>query len=350
MTDLAGLDLDGFATWLERTHPELVQGPLTARLLTGGRSNLTYRLDGGLFPLVVRRPPLGHVLSTAHDMAREYRVMSALAESAVPVPETIDIVDDTEAAFVTGTPFLVMKLVEGRVLYSRRDNAPFTRAGVHRVGIELVEALAALHSLDPESVGLDTFGRPDGYLDRQLATWRRQLDASRTRELSPLDRLQDQLATRSPSSGSIPSAIVHGDYRLDNALVTGEGDAPRIAAILDWEMSTLGDPLVDLGMLGLYWNISDLEGAAAVMPSAVDVAAGSPPFDELVEVYASEARIELPNLGWYRAFAAYKLAVIAEGIHARWRAGKTVGAGFELVGTLVEPLADEGIARLSSGR
>jgi aminoglycoside phosphotransferase (APT) family kinase protein len=137
---------------------------------------------------------------------------------------------------------------------------------------------------------------------------------------------------------------VHGDYRLDNALVVGSGDDPRISAILDWEMATLGDPLVDLGIFGLYWDIATLPGPfATVVPSAVDPAAGYPGFDELVEVYAGRAGIDVPDLRWHRAFAAYKLAVILEGIHYRFRAGETVGEGFERIGELVEPLARHGL-------
>lgn len=346
MTDSPGLDVEGLTAWLTRTHPELSDGPLSAQLVTGGRSNLTYRIDGARRPLVLRRPPLGHVLSSAHDMAREHRVISALRGTAVPVPPTIDLVDDSATRQVTGTPFFLMDLVAGRVLSDPAQNADFTSGQLRELGLSLAGILADLHTVPPASVGLDTFGRADGYLDRQLGTWRRQLDASRTREVPRLDELQAGLGERMPAAGR--SAIVHGDYRLDNALVEGgraSSAAPRVTAILDWEMATLGDPLVDLGMLGLYWSIADLPGGRGVAPSAVDLDAGYPAFDELVDVYAAHTGIATPDLGWYRAFAAYKLAVILEGIHCRYQAGETVGDGFDRIGELVEPLADEGLAR-----
>jgi len=336
-----GLDIAGFRAWLESAHPELAGGELEASVIVGGKSNLTYAVDGAAVPLIVRRPPLGHVLASAHDMRREHRVIAALAGSGIPVPVAIDLVDDTETATVTGTPFFVMERAPGRTITRRAQNAEFTRAGIQAMSTALAEHLADLHAVDPAQVGLADFGRPDGYIDRQLKTWQRQLDASRSRETPTLDRLQQRLHDQVPASG--PAAIVHGDYRLDNALVVGTGDAPRISAILDWEMATLGDPLVDLGILGLYWNVADLPGAGRIVPSAVDVDAGYPTFDALVEAYARRSGRSIPNLHWYRAFAAYKLAVILEGIHLRHSAGETVGAGFDRIGELVEPLASAGM-------
>ncbi|KQX08106.1 MULTISPECIES: phosphotransferase family protein [unclassified Leifsonia] len=342
-----GLDVGGLEVWLREAHPQLAAGPLSARLITGGKSNLTYRIDGARIPLVVRRPPLGHVLATAHDMAREHRVITALGASAVPVPPTVAIVDDTADGRVTGTPFFVMEFVDGAVLARPAQNAAFTRGGLHSIGIQLAEVLAELHSVDPASVGLDDFGRGDGYLERQLRTWRRQLDASRSRETPALDQLQDALSERMPENPR--SGLVHGDYRLDNAIVAGSGDDPSIAAILDWEMSTLGDPLVDLGVFGMYWNIDELTGGR-LFDSAVDLTAGYPGFDELVDAYAARIGRAVPDLGWYRGFAAYKLAVIAEGIHYRYQQHETVGDGFAHIGAMVAPLATDGLARLALRR
>ncbi|MCK9793787.1 phosphotransferase family protein [Isoptericola sp. 4D.3] len=347
MTDVPGLDCAGLSRWLAAAHPDLLErdGALSARVIAGGRSNLTYRVDGARLPLVVRRPPLGHVLSSAHDMAREHRVISALAGSPVPVPRTVDLVDDSTAAEVTGTVFFVMEHVDGAVLARPEQNADWTPAGLRGLGLELAETLADLHAVDPAAAGLADFGRPAGYLARQLATWRRQYDASRSREMPALDALQDALATRLPADHG-RSAVVHGDYRLDNVIVAGPADAPRVAAVLDWEMATLGDPLVDLGMLGLYWDINAVtDGHGAT--SAVVAGAGYPEFDELADAYAARSGAVLPDLGWYRAFAAYKLAVILEGIHYRFRAGETVGEGFDVIGDLVEPLAADGLARTS---
>ncbi|GAA1854846.1 phosphotransferase family protein [Myceligenerans crystallogenes] len=378
-----GLDVAGFGRWLGRAHPELLDGTtadaaapgagLTASLITGGRSNLTYRVDGARVPLVVRRPPLGHVLATAHDMRREHRVISALA-GRVPVPGTVDVVDDTpgddgSGGDVTGTVFLVMEHVPGEVLARPAQNSRYTPAGLHRLGLDLAEVLADLHAVDPAAVGLADFGRPAGYLDRQMATWRRQYDASRSREVPALDRLQDVLAGSVPAADGGRVGIVHGDYRLDNVIVAGDGEGagdagagiapvdagtapgatgstggPRVAAVLDWEMATLGDPLVDLGMLGMYWRIREL-APQGVVAGAIVPGAGYPEFAEVVDAYASRAGIGVPGLGWYEAFACYKLAVILEGVHYRHRAGQTVGDGFDGIGDLVTPLAREGLAR-----
>lgn len=342
MPDPPGLDVARLEAWLRREHPDLLgEGTLSARVIAGGRSNLTYRVDGGVRPLVVRRPPLGHVQTTAHDMAREHRVLSALAGSRVPVPRTVALVDDPSAG--TGTVFSVMDLVDGIVLADPAQNAAFTPEQLRAVSLELATLLAELHAIDPSQVALADLGRADGFLDRQLRRWRTQLDGSRSRPAQSLDHLQERLAERVPTTQR--SSIVHGDYRLDNALVGGPG--PHVTAILDWEMATLGDSAVDLGMLGLYWTIRRLSDA---VPSAVDPAAGYPEFEELVDAYSARLGTSVPELGWYRAFAAYKLAVILEGIHVRFLAGETVGDGFEQIGALVAPLADEGLARLAGAR
>lgn len=339
MPEVPGLDVAALTAWLAQTHPALAAGELSAEVIAGGRSNLTYAIEGAVIPLILRRPPLGHVLSSAHDMGREHRVISALGSSPIPVPAAIDLVDDTEDQRITGTRFFVMERAPGEVLSSPSQNAAYSADALHGLSVELVRHLADLHAVDPASVGLADFGRPDGYLDRQLSTWRRQLDASRSRETPELDRLQSDLAHGAPETTR--TGIVHGDYRLDNALVAGPASRPHISAILDWEMATLGDPLVDLGIFALYWDIADLPGGA--VPSAVDPAAGYPSFDELVDVYAAQAGIATPDLRWYRAFAAYKLAVILEGIHYRYQAGDTVGEGFDRMGALVEPLARKGL-------
>ncbi|MGV9194006.1 phosphotransferase family protein [Microbacterium sp. MC2] len=336
---LPGLDTAALTAWLAEAHPELADRPLSATVITGGRSNLTYAVAGARIPLILRRPPLGHVLSSAHDMRREHRVIAALGPTAVPVPVAVDIVDDTGGA-ITGTPFFLMERAPGRVLSRRTQNADYLPAGLRALSFDLITTLADLHAVDPASVGLADFGRPAGYLARQLSTWRRQLDASRSRATPLLDRLQDRLGDGMPETRR--SGIVHGDYRVDNALV--DGPEPHLTAILDWEMATLGDPLVDLGMFALYWEIGQVAADfAGVVPSPVDPAAGYPDFDELADAYAGHAGVALPDLSWYRAFAAYKLAVILEGIHFRYQAGDTVGDGFDTMGALVEPLARQGL-------
>ncbi|SDL83889.1 Predicted kinase, aminoglycoside phosphotransferase (APT) family [Glycomyces sambucus] len=339
-SDVPGLDVAGLARWLAREHPGLAgAGPLRAALIDGGRSNLTYRVEGSAAPLVLRRPPLGHALPTAHDMRREHRVISAL-RGTIPVPATVDVVDDTGAREVTGTVFFVMEHVDGQVLDHPAKNAGWAPEGLHRLGIEVAEVLADLHAAEPGPLGLGGFGRPDGYLDRQMRTWRRQLDASRSREVPDLDALGARLAAGVPVSAR--AGIVHGDYRLDNMLVAGPADAPRIAAVLDWEMATLGDPLVDLGMLGMYWHIREMAGDAGAA-GAIVPGAGYPAFAEAVDAYAARAGTAVPDLRWYRSFACYKLAVILEGVHFRFSRGQTVGEGFDAIGALVAPLAKEGL-------
>ena len=341
-----GLDVARFEAWLRRTCPELAgPGPLSAALLTGGRSNVTYRVDGGRLPMVLRRPPLGHVQATAHDMAREHRVISALEHSPVPVPRALALHDDSDGTAGVGSPFFLMTRMPGQALAVREQNAGYPPAGLHAISLELARLLAELHRLDPVGVGLDDFGRADGYLARQIRRWGLQYDGSRSRELPRLDRLQDRLRTRIPEQSR--AGLVHGDFRLDNALVHTPVPAamPRISAILDWELSSLGDTGVDVGLLWLSWELSAVIPRGAV--SAVDPAAGYPPFGELLEAYCDVLGQSVPQLAWYRAFATYKLAVIIEGVYFRHRSGDTVGTGFDGIGELAEPLAADGLAHLA---
>ena len=343
-----GLSTSALEAWLRAEHPKLVgESGLDATLITGGRSNLTYRVLGGPAPLVLRRPPLGHVLASAHDMAREFRVISALGGSRVPVPEALLYRDDTDGTAGVGMPFYLMGFVDGQVLSSPAANAPFSPAQLRTLSLDLVATLTELHSLDPATVGLQDFGRASGYLERQVRRWGEQYDKSRNRELPELDALQAALRDRVPST--VSSSLVHGDFRLDNAMVRVDADGqPRVAAILDWEMATIGDSFTDLGLLGLYWDISSIsEQAAAVAASAVDRAAGYPTFAELLDAYAAARGTPVPELSWYLAFAAYKLAIILEGIHLRFQAGETIGPGFDTIGGLVTPLAQVGLHSLT---
>lgn len=348
-TTQPGIETARFGEWLAQTHPDLsTGGTLSATRLAGGLSNLTYRIDGGTRPLVVRRPPLGHVLSTAHDMQREFTIISALADSAVPVPRVIAYLDDSaDSEAGLGTPFYLMDFVAGPILASRRDNAGHSPAELRAISLELARVLGELHRIDPASVGLAEFGRPTGFLARHLRRWATQYEASRSRELPELDALHDRLGPAMPETTR--DSLLHGDFRLDNAIVSpGAADGARIAAVLDWEMSTIGDSLLDLGTFSMYWDLRQITGGSDVGGSAVDPAAGYPSFDELLDAYSSVVGVSVPSLGWYRAFAAYKLAVILEGIHLRFSQGKTVGPGFEQVGALVVPLADWGLAQLSA--
>ena len=316
----------------------------TVELIAGGKSNLTYRVDSRAGSAVLRRPPLGHVLPTAHDMVREHTVMSALAGTDVPVPRMLHLCTDTE---VLGQPFYVMERVEGHVC--RTDLPPgYADEPAQRraVGEGLVDVLAALHDVDPEAVGLGEFGRPAGYLERQVRRWVKQWDATRIEGHDALDALAAELAADVPATQR--HTVVHGDYRLDNTLLDPSTPG-RVAAVLDWEMSTLGDPLADVGILLGYWSQADDTGArtdALVVPAAT-VLEGFPTRAEVAERYAARTGLDLTPLPWYAAFAAFKLAVVCAGIVARVRGGAMVGDGFEGIEERIGPLVEIGRTTLA---
>jgi len=335
----AGLDLDALAAYLVRHRPDLAPGAFSGELIAGGRSNLTYTVHSGEIEYVLRRPPLGHVLATAHDMGREFRVISALAPTPVPVPDALLLCTDPE---VLGAPFYLMSLVPGVVYRSRSQTDGLTDAARADLAYAMIDTLADLHAVDPDAVGLGDFGRPDGYLARQVRRWSQQLDNSRSRDLPGIDELRDRLATSVPSGG--PARIVHGDYRLDNLLADPE--TRRVAAVLDWEMATLGDPLADLGLLLTYWDVMGERGDNPVA-DGLGPKAGFPDGAALIERYAARSGTRIPNLAWYIALGCYKLAVICEGIHYRYTLGLTVGEGFDRMGTMVAPLVAGGLSTLS---
>jgi aminoglycoside phosphotransferase (APT) family kinase protein len=336
-----GLDLDRLRGLLDQERPGLVHGPLTGRLIEGGRSNLTYTVSDGTSKWVVRRPPLGHVLATAHDMKREHRVISALHPTDVPVPRPVLLCEAEKAAAVTGSPFYVMEFVEGTPYRTADQLAPLGPERTRGAVLSLVDTLVELHAVDPAGVGLADFGRPEGFLDRQLRRWGKQLDASRNRDLAGIDELHATLGRRLPQSPA--PAVVHGDYRLDNVLI-GEDD--RIKAILDWEMSTLGDPLTDLGLLVMY---SLPLGMPDSPVSTTAEAPGHPAPAELIERYAARSGRDVSSVSWYTAFAWFKLAVILEGIHYRYTLGQTVGRGFDRIGDLVPVFIEHGLTTLQEG-
>jgi aminoglycoside phosphotransferase (APT) family kinase protein len=337
MAALPGLDLPRFFAWFQAACPGLAQGPLSARLLAGGRSNLTYAVTDGARSWVVRRPPLGHVLATAHDMAREARVIRALAGTAVPVPRVHALCED---AGVLGAPFYVMELVDGVPYRSAAELAALGSLRTRAVAERMIDTLADLHALDPHALGLADFGRPQGFLARQVRRWKQQLDASRSRDIPGIDALHAALAADPPDGAA--ATLVHGDYRLDNLLVDADD---RVAAVVDWEMATLADPLTDLGLLLVYQRMGEMGGVA--MASA---APGYPSEDALLQRYAARSGRDLGELGFHVALASFKLAVIAEGIHYRHQHGQTVGAGFEHFGRVVSPLVASGLSALQERR
>jgi len=322
-------DAAAVSAFLDQARPGLRSGPLQFDLIAGGKSNLTYAVTDGTNQWVLRRPPLGHVLATAHDMSREFRVIAALGSTEVPVPAALVFCSDES---VIGSPWYLMSRAAGIAYTSAARlkplGAPFAAAAAKNV----VESLVHLHAVDIDAVGLRDFGHPDGYLDRQLTRWRKQLDASRSRDIDGIDDLHARLTSEVPVSQA--PTILHGDYRLGNVLLN---DAAEVTAILDWEMSTIGDPLADLGLLVMYTTVDTLvDGGAQVTDS------GFLSTNDLVSIYAQESGRDVWQLPWYVAFSYYKLAVIIEGIYYRHNQGKTVGEGFDSIGSYVAPLVAAG--------
>jgi aminoglycoside phosphotransferase (APT) family kinase protein len=336
--DPPGLDLARLRAHLDAAAPGLARGPLSAQVIAGGKSNLSYTLTDGEHRWVLRRPPLGHVLATAHDMAREHRVMTALAPTPVPVPAMVLHCADPD---VLGAPFYIMEFVDGAIYRKPADTSELDAERCDALAGALIDTLAELHELDPAEIGLADFGRPAGFLERQVRRWKTQLDASRSRPLPGADELHAALAAAVPEGGR--PCLLHGDYRLDNVVV-GPGD--RIAAVLDWEMSALGDPLADLGLFLVYYS-----GTSAIPGNVVASAAtpenAFPDGGRLVERYARRRPVDLSRLDWYVAFGFFKLAALAEGIHYRFAAGQTVGAGFDRIGEAVLPLIAGGAQALA---
>ena len=338
MSALPGLDLSLVTEWFDRELPGTRSGPLRASLIAGGKSNLTYLLDDGQTRWALRRPPLGHVLPTAHDMGREYRVIAALGRAGFPVPHPITLCASDAPL---GAPFYLMAFVPGVVF----DDAPalaaltFEQAG--HVSHRLVRTLAQLHAIDPERVGLADFGRPDGFVARQVRRWTQQWHSSVTRPVPEIDAVIAGLSDRIPESRRV--SVVHGDYRLTNVRYTE--DLQSIAAVVDWEMATIGDPLTDVGMLYTYHELS--QRTDAIMP-VLSPSRGFLAPDQILDSYASLTEADLSQIAWYIAFGYFKLAVISEGIAARHLKGETVGDGFAQFQELVPQLVDQARAHMSA--
>ncbi len=266
-----GIQAENVTKWFVDCVPE-VTVPLTFSLIAGGRSNLTFRVeDAEGRAWVLRRPPVHHVLPTAHDMVREHRLMSSLAPSGIPVPETIGLCTDES---VNGQPFFVMEFVDGHIVRDERQaEQAFDSTTRAAVGQHMAETLSALHGIDPESVGLGDLGRHEGYIERQLKRWGAQYANMRVEGVDHgglVERVGHELARCVPPQQR--TSIVHGDYRMDNVVLDDNG---AVRAILDWELCTLGDPLADVGLLMDYWTQSD--DAVPVLDHAPTVAPGSPP-------------------------------------------------------------------------
>ncbi len=333
---LEGPELDALTAYLQPRVTGGVRGTVRATLIAGGRSNPTYEIsDGSGRSWVLRRPPYGHVLPTAHDMGREHTVLTALHRTSVPVPRTIALCEDRS---VLGAPFYVMEKVDGTALRTQEDTSRLNVAQRRGFGARMISIMADLHRVEPAEVGLADFGRPDGYLERQLSRWQRQWDASATSERPEVRRILDHLG------GSVPQSrypgIVHGDYKTDNLLVD-RADPTQVLAVLDWEMSTLGDTLADLGVALSFWD------EPGEQPNPISAGATAlPGFGtrrDVLQAYATASGRDLPDVHWYVAFADFKIAVILEGIHARHLQGHTSGPEFDDVGAMVGPLLERAL-------
>ena len=307
-----GIDVERVSSWLADNVAGAV-APFDFELLAGGRSNLTFTVtDAQGVRRVLRRPPLGRVLATAHDMAREHRIISAVGTTGVPVAPALGLCEDTG---VNGAPFYVMGFVEGEVLDSADKAAllpPALRPGASH---HLIDVLAELHDVDVDAVGRGDLARREGYIERQLKRWRTQWEQSKTRELSAVDEVAGRLAANIPEQRGV--AIVHGDYRFGNCLT--DVSTGRIAAVLDWELCTLGDPLADVGYLGVYW--SDALAGSAVRTNDPTPAGGFPKYADLVARYAERTGRDVSGVDYYVAFSCWRLAVISEGVYARYLHG-----------------------------
>jgi aminoglycoside phosphotransferase (APT) family kinase protein len=307
-----GIDPGGVTAWLE-AHAPGVAPPLRFSLIAGGRSNLTYTVtDSAGQRFVLRRPPLGPLLPSAHDMGREHRIMAALAGSPVPVPPVVGLCTD-EA--VTGAPFYVMRFVDGLILRDEPTALTVGESIRSAAADSLVDVLAGLHGLEPAAVGLGDLGRQDGYVERTLRRWRGQWEKSKTRELPLVDEVAERLAAAIPVAG--PASIVHGDYRLDNVIVSPADGS--VQAVLDWELCTLGDPLADVGMLLVYWTEPGDEISA--LSWAPTTAAGMPGRKDVAGRYASVSGRDLSEIDYFVALGYWKIAVILEGVYARYASG-----------------------------
>lgn len=287
--------------------------PFSYVQIAGGHSNLTFAVtDAAGHRYVLRRPPLGHRLASAHDMGREHRIIAGLAGSMVPVAPALGYCDDES---VNELPFYVMRFVDGLVV---RDKAfaeqVLTPAARTRASESIVDTMVAIHGVDINEVGLADLGRHEGYIARQLKRWHQNIVDQRTRDLPLVESVYEELSRRIPEQKEV--TLVHGDYRLDNCMVNPDGD---VIAVLDWEICTLGDPMADLGLLMVYWNGPHDDTSA--WSNSVCTADGFLDRAQLAARYAGKSGRDISQLDFYTAFAFWKLACIIEGVYARYLGG-----------------------------
>jgi len=337
-----GIDIDNVTAWFAQHVPQAAP-PLSFELIAGGHSNLTFGVtDTAGHHWVLRRPPLGQVLATAHDMGREHRIISALAPTDVPVAPAVGLCTDDE---VNGAPFYVMDFVDGTIVRDQPAAQQLTPEQRRTASESVVDVLARIHAVDLDAVGLSDLGRHEDYIPRQLKRWYGQFEKSKTRELPMLEEVYESLKRLVPDQG--PATIVHGDYRLDNCMV---GDDGAIVAVLDWEICTLGDPMADVGLLQVYW--SDPGDDTPTTGGGATTLDGFLRRPQLLERYAEVSGRDLSAIDYYVAFGYWKLACIIEGVYARYIGGAMGHRGqasdFDFFGQQVVALVES--ARQAIGR
>ncbi len=333
-----GIEAEPLSKWLV-AHVEEVTAPFTFELIPGGNSNLTYRVrDATGRSLALRRPPLGHILESAHDMTREHRVISALHGTPVPVPAPLGVCVDPD---VNGADFYVMAYVEGVVPHDAEASEAIPPSERKELSSHVIGILAELHSLDPDEVGLGDLGRREDYVARQLRRWSQQWEQSKQREIPEMDELAALLRARIPAQAR--TSIVHGDYRLGN-MITADGE---VKAVLDWELCTLGDPMADLGYLLNNWLSPD---EPVIWRSSATQAGGFLERDSMIRRYAELTGADVGHVDYYQAFQGWRLAAILEGVYARYLHGamaSTEGIDLEDMADAVVRLAHAALERLA---
>jgi aminoglycoside phosphotransferase (APT) family kinase protein len=333
-----GLEWPAVERWL-LDHVDGLSTPLRPELIAAGGSNLTFRVDDETgHAIALRRPPVAAVLATAHDMDREWRILTALEATAVPVPRPLAQCSDTE---VTGAPFYVMDFADGTILRTEADGAQLDQDAARTATDSLVDVQVALHALDVDAVGLGDLARNrTGYVERQLRRWKTQVERARVRDLPLLDALHDRLAASVPAETG-PPALVHGDYRFDNVVL---GIDRHVIAVLDWELATIGDAVADACWSLLYW--SDPGDELPFLNSAPTLAPCFPRRAQAAELYAERSGRSLDALAWFTVFGYWKMACIVEGVYARRLQGASGGAGAgspddpSIIATRVDQLLD----------
>ncbi|MES1241576.1 MAG: phosphotransferase family protein [Acidobacteriota bacterium] len=342
------LDAARLEPWIRERLPDLSAGPLEIEQFPGGHSNLTYLLRLGDGELVLRRPPFGSKVKTAHDMGRELKVLSHLQGYYSKAPRTLAGCDDPE---VIGAPFYLMERVRGVILRDQRAPAglDLPPERMRALGEAVVDGLAELHAVDYRAAGLADFGRPDGYLERQVAGWRQRWEGSRTDEVPDVERAASWLASHMPPGRPLAeAALVHNDYKYDNVVFAP--DLSRIVAVLDWEMATLGDPILDLGTSLGYWIDPDDDPALRILPAGPTTLPGNLRRAEVVERYARATGRDVSDIVFHYVFGLFKIAVIAQQIYYRFQQGLTQDPRFAAMLPAVRLLGRTAVQAIDKGR